>query len=311
MKTVRNCRITTLIGLCCTSITCSMLGIQTVQASTTVQGNGAASGAGAVGRIPSVSPGPSSSPSNTPTPSNGSQASVSGQLTLTAAASPTSTPSSSPGTTGSSEPTSTASSPSKASSHTVTFDCNMQSAAPTTSTVADGAQVARPSPEPTRRGFVLEGWFAGKVAYDFSAPVHSDLTLKAKVGPGRPDLDRAAAGGDPNQEAPGWHLPRPRPPVSVSARSAQASGPRWPWVRMATSKPGAPTATKRAAEMTATAYASTGPTPSRDSTKPQNHSRADQTGLPNGSGRCRHCMAMGKQPLPPVGPVGRCGRRQI
>lgn len=180
MKTVRNCRITTLIGLCCTSITCSMLGIQTVQASTTVQGNGAASGAGAVGRIPSVSPGPSSSPSNTPTPSNGSQASVSGQLTLTAAASPRSTPSSSPGTTGSSEPTSTASSPSNASSHTVTFDCNMQSAAPATSTVTDGAQVARPSPEATRRGFVLEGWFAGKVAYDFSAPVHSDLTLKAK-----------------------------------------------------------------------------------------------------------------------------------
>ncbi|MCP8614694.1 InlB B-repeat-containing protein [Bifidobacterium asteroides] len=101
-------------------------------------------------------------------------------MTLTAAASPTSTPSSSPGTTGSSEPTSTASSPSNASSYTVTFDCNMQSAAPTTSTVTDGAQVARPSPEPTRRGFVLEGWFAGKVAYDFAAPVHSDLTLKAK-----------------------------------------------------------------------------------------------------------------------------------
>lgn len=56
----------------------------------------------------------------------------------------------------------------------------MQSAAPTTSTVADGAQVARPSPEPTRRGFVLEGWFAGKVAYDFSAPVHANLTVKAK-----------------------------------------------------------------------------------------------------------------------------------
>ncbi|WP_445340831.1 RCC1 domain-containing protein [Bifidobacterium sp. ESL0820] len=188
MKMVRSRRVTALVSLCCVLVACSMFGLQFGQAApesnetaVATQGTGTlGTGTNTPGQIPSVSPGPSSSPSGIPTLSNGSRATATGKSAPAASTSPTSPSSLSPGAAGSPEPTSTASSPSNATSHTVTFDYNMQSVAPTTSTVADGAQVARPNPEPTRRGFVLEGWFAGKVAYDFSAPVHTDLTLKAK-----------------------------------------------------------------------------------------------------------------------------------
>ena len=41
-------------------------------------------------------------------------------------------------------------------------------------------RVKRPSPDPTREGFLFDGWFIGQVAYDFSRPVTKDLTLTAK-----------------------------------------------------------------------------------------------------------------------------------
>ena len=43
--------------------------------------------------------------------------------------------------------------------------------------------VKRPSPDPARQGFLFDGWFTGKVAYDFSKPVDKDLTLTAKWTP--------------------------------------------------------------------------------------------------------------------------------
>ena len=44
-------------------------------------------------------------------------------------------------------------------------------------------RVKRPSPDPTRDGFMFDGWFTGEVAYDFSKPVDKDLTLTAKWTP--------------------------------------------------------------------------------------------------------------------------------
>ncbi|WP_324612070.1 InlB B-repeat-containing protein [Bifidobacterium asteroides] len=44
-------------------------------------------------------------------------------------------------------------------------------------------RVKRPSPDPTRQGFLFDGWFTGEVAYDFSRPVTRDLTLTAKWTP--------------------------------------------------------------------------------------------------------------------------------
>ncbi len=44
-------------------------------------------------------------------------------------------------------------------------------------------RVKRPSPDPTRQGFLFDGWFIGEVAYDFSRPVTRDLTLTAHWSP--------------------------------------------------------------------------------------------------------------------------------
>ena len=41
----------------------------------------------------------------------------------------------------------------------------------------------RPSPDPTREGYLFDGWFIGEVAYDFNKPVTKDLTLTAKWTP--------------------------------------------------------------------------------------------------------------------------------
>ena len=45
---------------------------------------------------------------------------------------------------------------------------------------AANGRAKRPSPDPTREGYLFDGWFIGEVAYDFSKPVTKDLTLTAK-----------------------------------------------------------------------------------------------------------------------------------
>ena len=62
--------------------------------------------------------------------------------------------------------------------HTVTFS-NPQST-DTTQTVSDGERAKRPV-DPTRNGYLFDGWFIGDtpVAYDFSKPVINDLKLTA------------------------------------------------------------------------------------------------------------------------------------
>ncbi|MCX8648484.1 InlB B-repeat-containing protein, partial [Bifidobacterium sp. B4107] len=47
-------------------------------------------------------------------------------------------------------------------------------------TIPDGGQASRPSPDPSRDGYLFDGWFQGDVAYDFSQPVTGDVTLTAR-----------------------------------------------------------------------------------------------------------------------------------
>ena len=70
------------------------------------------------------------------------------------------------------------------STHTVTFDTAGGSQAPKPQQVSyPYGRVKRPSPNPTREGFLFDGWFIGEVAYDFSRPVGKDLTLTAHWTP--------------------------------------------------------------------------------------------------------------------------------
>ena len=68
--------------------------------------------------------------------------------------------------------------------HTVTFNAAGGKPEPTHQTVSTpNGRVKRPSPDPTREGFLFDGWFIEQVAYDFSKPVTKDLTLTAKWSP--------------------------------------------------------------------------------------------------------------------------------
>lgn len=65
--------------------------------------------------------------------------------------------------------------------YTVTFDSKGGSAVDS-QTVKDNSSASRPA-DPTRNGYTLDGWFSDEsfqMTYDFSSPVHSDLTLYAK-----------------------------------------------------------------------------------------------------------------------------------
>ena len=61
--------------------------------------------------------------------------------------------------------------------HTVTFADEDQHTS-STQNVNDGSRAARPA-DPTRDGYLFDGWFTGDIAYDFSQPVTKDITLQA------------------------------------------------------------------------------------------------------------------------------------
>ena len=70
-------------------------------------------------------------------------------------------------------------------------------------------RVKRPSPDPTRQGFLFDGWFTGQVAYDFSRPVTNNMTLTAKWTPASRNntwsispSQGSQAGGDPTTITP-------------------------------------------------------------------------------------------------------------
>ncbi|WP_195760232.1 InlB B-repeat-containing protein [Bifidobacterium asteroides] len=62
--------------------------------------------------------------------------------------------------------------------HTVTFD-SADGSSIDPQNVDDGAQASRPAKDPTRDGYLFDGWFTGNLAYDFTQPVTADLTLTA------------------------------------------------------------------------------------------------------------------------------------
>ena len=62
---------------------------------------------------------------------------------------------------------------------TVTFDVNGGSPEIEAQTVEDGEKIAKPE-DPTRNGYVFDGWYNGEELYDFDAPVTEDITLTAK-----------------------------------------------------------------------------------------------------------------------------------
>ncbi|MCX8644921.1 InlB B-repeat-containing protein [Bifidobacterium sp. B4081] len=47
-------------------------------------------------------------------------------------------------------------------------------------TIPDGGQASRPSPDPSRDGYLFDGWFQGDVAYDFNQPVTRSIALTAR-----------------------------------------------------------------------------------------------------------------------------------
>ncbi|KJY50105.1 RCC1 repeat domain protein, 2 domains [Bifidobacterium mellis] len=70
------------------------------------------------------------------------------------------------------------------SAFTVRFDTGGGNPKPADQTVLSPyGRVKRPSPDPSREGFLFDGWFTGEVAYDFSRPVGKDLTLAAHWTP--------------------------------------------------------------------------------------------------------------------------------
>ena len=70
------------------------------------------------------------------------------------------------------------------SAFTVRFDTGGGNPEPADQHVsAPYGRAKRPSPDPAREGFLFDGWFTGQVAYDFSRPVTTDLTLTAHWTP--------------------------------------------------------------------------------------------------------------------------------
>ena len=67
--------------------------------------------------------------------------------------------------------------PAPVATHTVTFDSNGGSAV-ASQKVEDGKAVSKPA-DPARDGYKFAGWQLDGKAYDFSAPVKADITLKA------------------------------------------------------------------------------------------------------------------------------------
>ncbi|MCX8646603.1 InlB B-repeat-containing protein [Bifidobacterium sp. B4081] len=67
---------------------------------------------------------------------------------------------------------------------TVSFDTAGGSPQPVSQQIASPYQrVRRPTPDPERDGFLFDGWFNGKAAYDFSRPVTQNLALTARWTP--------------------------------------------------------------------------------------------------------------------------------
>ena len=84
-----------------------------------------------------------------------------------------------PGDTGIQSKT-TDSQPQTRAAYTVTFnDPDGKTRTPSQS-VPSGGQASRPDKDPSRDGYLFDGWFTGNTAYDFTQPVTGNITLTAK-----------------------------------------------------------------------------------------------------------------------------------
>ena len=72
------------------------------------------------------------------------------------------------------------------SAYTVHFDTAEGSPTPQDQSIQPVyGRVQRPTPDPTREGFLFDGWFIGITAYDFSKPVTDNITITAHWTPNK------------------------------------------------------------------------------------------------------------------------------
>lgn len=81
------------------------------------------------------------------------------------------------------QPSTRGANPTTLAAHTVRFVSESGvSGMPASQTVADRDTATWPHDDPSRPGWTFNGWFQGDVAYDFSKPVTTNLTLTARWG---------------------------------------------------------------------------------------------------------------------------------
>ena len=91
----------------------------------------------------------------------------------------------------------TDSQPQTRAAYTVTFnDPDGRTNTPAQS-VPSGGQASRPDKNPSRDGYLFDGWFTGNTAYDFTRPVTGNITLTAKWTKGASSWSLSPASGPP------------------------------------------------------------------------------------------------------------------
>ena len=91
----------------------------------------------------------------------------------------------------------TDSQPQTRAAYTVTFnDPDGRTNTPAQS-VPSGGQASRPDKDPSRDGYLFDGWFTGNTAYDFTRPVTGNITLTAKWTKGASSWSLSPASGPP------------------------------------------------------------------------------------------------------------------
>ena len=210
---------------------CSVRPVVAVLAALSVMGGGLAAGAQATdttaysqinggGGQPAASddglitPAGTTTPAATPSPTTTPQspAAATQPTTTTATPTPLSTPN--PLTTGQ---TTTATNTgaqapgpqARTGSHTVTFTSQPDTQGmPASQTIPDGKTATWPHDDPTRPGWTFNGWFVGDLAYDFTKPITTDLTLTAKWSKWGTSTDTGPwqGGTDVKIDTPGGHV---------------------------------------------------------------------------------------------------------
>ena len=70
--------------------------------------------------------------------------------------------------------------PQTRAAYTVTFNDPDGNTSTPSQSIPSGGQASRPDKDPSRDGYLFDGWFTGNTAYDFTQPVTGNITLTAK-----------------------------------------------------------------------------------------------------------------------------------